>query len=135
MDGWVDGCIHTHIPWPITPLYTLAPPPPEQKTDNTTQDPHTEPKTTHRTTHQVQAGLAIFGLSELGNLVCHVMLSRLRPQDGAKLRPIPQGFLFDLVSCPNYFFEVCLLLFLWWVCGCVGVRGEGGGGWGRGLLE
>lgn len=54
----------------------------------------------------------MFALSELGNLTCHLMLSRLRPADGAKTRPIPAGFLFDLVSCPNYFFEARGLVFL-----------------------
>jgi very-long-chain enoyl-CoA reductase len=34
------------------------------------------------------------------------MLSRLRPSDGSKKRPIPKGFLFDFVACPNYTFEV-----------------------------
>lgn len=62
-------------------------------------------------TQQVKAGLALFLLSELGNLICHVMLSRLRPADGTKLRPIPTGFLFELVSCPNYFFEVSAFAF------------------------
>lgn len=43
------------------------------------------------------------------------MLSRLRPADGAKTRPIPSGFLFELVSCPNYFFEVrfCHICIVW----------------------
>lgn len=54
----------------------------------------------------VQVGAAIFALSELGNLTCHVMLRNLRPAAGSKQRPIPKGFLFDLVSCPNYTFEV-----------------------------
>lgn len=55
---------------------------------------------------RVQIGFAIFALSELGNLICHIMLSRLRPKEGAKNRPIPSGFLFDYVACPNYTFEV-----------------------------
>ena len=55
---------------------------------------------------QVHIGLAIFVLSEFGNLICHIMLSRLRPADGSKKRPIPKGFLFDLVACPNYTFEI-----------------------------
>lgn len=55
---------------------------------------------------QVLIGLGIFILSELGNLICHVMLSKLRKAEGAKNRPIPSGFLFDFVACPNYTFEV-----------------------------
>lgn len=54
----------------------------------------------------VKVGLAIFILSELGNLITHIMLSGLRKGEGEKLRPIPKGFLFDLVSCPNYTCEV-----------------------------
>lgn len=54
----------------------------------------------------VITGLTIFLFSELGNLICHIMLRNLRPAEGSKERPIPSGFLFDYVSCPNYFFEV-----------------------------
>eukprot|EP01006_Ploeotia_vitrea_P026549 TRINITY_DN59520_c0_g1_i1.p1 TRINITY_DN59520_c0_g1~~TRINITY_DN59520_c0_g1_i1.p1 ORF type:complete len:320 (-),score=2.26 TRINITY_DN59520_c0_g1_i1:135-1061(-) len=53
----------------------------------------------------VMAGLVIFIISELGNLLVHIQLSRLRPSEGSTLRPIPKGFLFSLVSCPNYTFE------------------------------
>lgn len=34
------------------------------------------------------------------------MLSNLRPKEGSLERPIPSGFLFDYVSCPNYTFEI-----------------------------
>mmetsp|Transcript_41111 Transcript_41111/g.41996 ORF Transcript_41111/g.41996 Transcript_41111/m.41996 type:complete len:295 (-) Transcript_41111:64-948(-) len=54
----------------------------------------------------VYIGLAIFSLSELGNLICHLMLRNLRPAEGSLERPIPKGFLFDFVSCPNYTCEV-----------------------------
>jgi very-long-chain enoyl-CoA reductase len=37
--------------------------------------------------------------------VCHWRLRQLRPA-GTRLRQIPYGFLFELVSCPNYTFEV-----------------------------
>ena len=57
-------------------------------------------------TNFVNAGLAIFLLSELGNFYCHVHLSLMRPAEGSKKREIPKGFMFDLVACPNYFFEV-----------------------------
>lgn len=55
---------------------------------------------------QFHVGLAIFVLCEVGNLICHVMLSNLRPAEGSKKRPIPKGFLFDYVACPNYTFEI-----------------------------
>lgn len=55
---------------------------------------------------QVHIGATIFVLSEIGNLICHIMLSRLRPKEGSNLRVIPTGFLFNYVSCPNYTFEV-----------------------------
>ena len=47
--------------------------------------------------------LAFLGM-ELGNFKCHVMLRDLRPK-GTNERAIPRGFLFDLVSCPNYLCE------------------------------
>jgi len=55
---------------------------------------------------QVYVGLAIFVLSEIGNLICHLMLSNMRPSEGSQQRSIPRGFLFDFVACPNYTFEV-----------------------------
>ncbi len=55
---------------------------------------------------QINVGLAIFALSELGNFICHIMLSNLRTKEGSKDRPIPRGFLFELVACPNYTFEI-----------------------------
>ena len=55
---------------------------------------------------QVYIGLSIFVLSELGNFICHIMLSNMRPAEGAQDRAIPKGFLFNYVACPNYTFEV-----------------------------
>jgi very-long-chain enoyl-CoA reductase len=55
---------------------------------------------------QVYIGLAIFLLCEVGNLICHVMLSNMRPAEGSQARSIPSGFLFNYVACPNYTFEV-----------------------------
>lgn len=60
---------------------------------------------------QIHAGLAGFMLSELGNLSIHIALRNLRPP-GTKERKIPKPtsnpftFLFNLVSCPNYTYEV-----------------------------
>lgn len=54
----------------------------------------------------VYVGAAVFIVCELGNLMCHVMLSNLRPAEGSTKRPIPKGFLFDYVACPNYTYEI-----------------------------
>eukprot|EP00605_Chrysophyceae_sp_TOSAG23-4_P000071 GSChrysophyteH1.ASY1.ANO1.73.1 assembled CDS len=54
----------------------------------------------------VNFGLALFCLSELGNLIIHLKLASMRPAEGSKRRDIPKGFGFDLVACPNYTFEV-----------------------------
>jgi len=55
--------------------------------------------------YRVYLGLALFAAAELGNLICHLQLSWLRPA-GSNQRAIPCGFLFDFVSFPNYFFEI-----------------------------
>lgn len=54
----------------------------------------------------VYVGFAIFLVSEIGNLICHIMLSNMRPKEGSQQRDIPRGFLFEVVACPNYTFEV-----------------------------
>lgn len=60
---------------------------------------------------QVYAGLAAFGVCELGNLSIHVALRNLRPA-GSTVRKIPVPTsnpftsLFDYVSCPNYTYEI-----------------------------
>lgn len=51
------------------------------------------------------ACVALWVLSEAGNLWSHLILMNLRPK-GTRVRKIPRGFAFELVSCPNYFFEV-----------------------------
>ncbi|KAJ2934669.1 hypothetical protein H1R20_g2397, partial [Candolleomyces eurysporus] len=48
------------------------------------------------------AGLWAF--AEVSNLHTHITLRNLRPP-GTRVRAIPQGYGFNLVSCPNYFFE------------------------------
>lgn len=53
----------------------------------------------------VALGGAVFVLAELGNARAHRMLRNLRPE-GSALRVIPRGFLFELVSCPHYLFEI-----------------------------
>ena len=46
-----------------------------------------------------------FTLAEIMNFFCHLHLRNLRPA-GTKVRGIPKGYGFDLVSCANYFWEV-----------------------------
>lgn len=37
---------------------------------------------------------------------CHVILANLRPAGAAKGYAIPRGFLFNLITCPNYTAEI-----------------------------
>lgn len=50
-------------------------------------------------------GIALFVVGELLNLYTHVVLKNLR-RPGTTERGIPRGIGFDLVTCPNYFFEI-----------------------------
>jgi len=50
-------------------------------------------------------GFVIFVVNEIGNLITHLILRNLRPP-GSKERRIPRTFLFEYVSCPNYFCEI-----------------------------
>ena len=61
-------------------------------------------------------GLIIFVLGELGNLQTHLTLMRLRSTGGTE-RGIPQGFLFNLVTCPNYMTEIMSWLGVYLVSG------------------
>jgi very-long-chain enoyl-CoA reductase len=63
------------------------------------------PDYTSPSVNQIHLGAAIFVLCELANLRCHLMLANLRPP-GTRERKIPKGFLFEYVSCANYFFEI-----------------------------
>ena len=54
---------------------------------------------------QKKIGLGLFVVCELLNLKAHVDLRNLRPA-GTRIRKIPRGILFSLVSCPNYLFEI-----------------------------
>lgn len=68
------------------------------------------PKFTAPSAAWIYGGLALFAISELGNLSIHVALRNLRPP-GTKVRriPVPTGnpftLLFNFVSCPNYTYE------------------------------
>lgn len=50
------------------------------------------------------AGMLLYALGEFGNLQVHLTLMNLRSPGGSE-RAIPQGPLFDLVTCPNYMTE------------------------------
>ena len=49
-------------------------------------------------------GLALYAAGELANLQNHLTLMNLR-SPGTTERNIPQGWMFDLVTCPNYLTE------------------------------
>ena len=51
------------------------------------------------------SGLALFVIGELCNLNAHRILRDLR-KPGTTERGIPRGFGFNLVTCPNYMFEI-----------------------------
>jgi very-long-chain enoyl-CoA reductase len=55
--------------------------------------------------NHVLFGAGLFFVSEIANFITHMQLRYLRPE-GTRKRGIPRGFLFDLVSCPNYFMEI-----------------------------
>ena len=56
--------------------------------------------------YKVMIGLAIFMRSEQLNLKYHFMLSNLRSdKNSLSSRPIPRGFAFEYVTCPNYLYE------------------------------
>ncbi len=61
--------------------------------------------TQHISNDSVNILAVLFLTCMLGNLYCHLILMNLRPA-GTTTRGIPRGFLFEFVSCPNYFFEI-----------------------------
>lgn len=50
------------------------------------------------------AGIVLYAIGEFFNMQVHLTLRGLRSSGGTE-RGIPEGFLFDLVTCPNYFSE------------------------------
>ncbi|KAG1052323.1 hypothetical protein G6F43_005522 [Rhizopus delemar] len=62
--------------------------------------------------------VAVWAWAEISNFFTHMTLRNLRPP-GTRVRAIPYGYGFDLVSCPNYFFEfiawtaICFLTTSW----------------------
>ncbi|CAG8542288.1 105_t:CDS:2 [Funneliformis caledonium] len=51
----------------------------------------------------------VFAWAQVSNLYTHIILRNLRPP-GTRVRRIPYGYGFNLVSCPNYFFETIVWL-------------------------
>ncbi|CAG8585423.1 6190_t:CDS:2 [Cetraspora pellucida] len=52
----------------------------------------------------IWACTAVFVYAQISNFSTHITLRNLRPP-GTRVRKIPYGYGFGLVSCPNYFFE------------------------------
>ncbi|EGX52925.1 hypothetical protein AOL_s00007g261 [Orbilia oligospora ATCC 24927] len=63
------------------------------------------PSTTEASPLALYAGLAIWVFAELSNFKTHLTLRDLR-RPGSTDRGIPTGYGFNLVTCPNYMFEV-----------------------------
>lgn len=61
-------------------------------------------------------GLLVFAFGQLANLNVHLILRGLR-KEGSTARAIPSGFGFNLVTCPNYLFEVVAWLGVYLVSG------------------
>ncbi|OGM41140.1 steroid alpha reductase family protein [Aspergillus bombycis] len=62
------------------------------------------------------AGLGLFVFGELANLNSHLVLRGLR-RPGTTDRGIPSGFGFNLVTCPNYLFEIMAWIGVYLVSG------------------
>ena len=62
----------------------------------------------------IYLGVALFLIGELGNLNSHLTLRGLRSAGGNE-RGIPKGLGFDVVTCPNYTFEVIAWIGIWLV--------------------
>lgn len=61
-------------------------------------------------------GVLAYMIGELGNLQAHLILRGLR-NSGGRERGIPRGLGFDLVTCPNYMFEVLSWIGMYLVSG------------------
>lgn len=70
------------------------------------------PATKEPNTLLMYGGLLLYVLGELGNLQTHLTLMNLRSPGGTE-RAIPQGTLFDLVTCPNYLTETISWIGIW----------------------
>lgn len=53
----------------------------------------------------IYPALILYLVGQLGNLSTHLTLRKLRSSGGTE-RGIPRGWAFELVTCPNYMFEI-----------------------------
>ncbi|KAF8071584.1 3-oxo-5-alpha-steroid 4-dehydrogenase-domain-containing protein [Lyophyllum atratum] len=60
----------------------------------------------------------IWAFAELSNLRTHLTLRALRPP-GTRVRAVPYGYGFTMISCPNYFFESVGWAVIWAMTGSV----------------
>jgi len=51
-------------------------------------------------------GLACWGLCEVANMGCHLTLRDLKAPNKPRSYPAGGNFLFSMVACPHYFFEI-----------------------------
>lgn len=82
--------------------YNTPPPPP----------PPPHPTATTTTPIVIYGAIILFVISELLNLSTHLHLRSLRPQ-GSTARAIPRGWGFDLITCPNYLYEMLAWMAVW----------------------
>ncbi|KAF7512004.1 hypothetical protein GJ744_002717 [Endocarpon pusillum] len=68
------------------------------------------------TTLLLYGGLLAYTIGELGNLYAHLVLRGLR-SSGGRERGIPRGLGFNIVTCPNYMFEVISWIGMYLVSG------------------
>jgi len=59
-------------------------------------------------------GLGLFVIGELANIQTHLTLRNLR-SEGTTERGIPKGLGFNIVTCPNYMFEIMAWLGIWMI--------------------
>ncbi|KAL7009679.1 3-oxo-5a-steroid 4- dehydrogenase [Cystobasidiomycetes sp. EMM_F5] len=49
--------------------------------------------------------VGVWLFAQASNFVTHIILRSLRPDDASTKREIPYGYGFNIITCPNYFFE------------------------------
>lgn len=67
----------------------------------------TSPTATPSNPYITYPAVLLYAIGELGNLHAHLTLRNLR-RAGSTDRGIPRGAAFEIVTCPNYMFEVLI---------------------------